>query len=217
MKKRIPISQPRTDAPISPTARSDVDHASPTASEIRSYLDCIFRSPPHWRSRLWQGILRESLSSQDAFLESPTTKAPIGPSPDFVHLFQRDPYCPRLREKHRSPIHLEFATNVEANIQDFDPTYTTSAHLIWSSLRSVCIFSKKLFRGQNEKLAIWGNHLVDHNPLIIKAEGVGFEPTVACATLDFESSALNRTQPSLLNERIISPFRQLSRDRPGYE
>ncbi len=30
------------------------------------------------------------------------------------------------------------------------------------------------------------------------AEGVGFEPTVACATLDFESSALNQAQPSLL-------------------
>ena len=29
------------------------------------------------------------------------------------------------------------------------------------------------------------------------AEGVGFEPTVGCPTLDFESSALNRTQPSL--------------------
>src|SRR5437667_3449461 len=27
------------------------------------------------------------------------------------------------------------------------------------------------------------------------AEGVGFEPTVGCPTLDFESSALNRTQP----------------------
>ena len=30
------------------------------------------------------------------------------------------------------------------------------------------------------------------------AEGVGFEPTVGFPTLDFESSALNRTQPSLL-------------------
>ena len=29
------------------------------------------------------------------------------------------------------------------------------------------------------------------------AERVGFEPTVAFATLDFESSALDRTQPSL--------------------
>ena len=27
------------------------------------------------------------------------------------------------------------------------------------------------------------------------AEGVGFEPTVGFPTLDFESSALNRTQP----------------------
>jgi hypothetical protein len=32
------------------------------------------------------------------------------------------------------------------------------------------------------------------------AEGVGFEPTVGCPTLDFESSALNRTQPPFLNE-----------------
>ena len=31
------------------------------------------------------------------------------------------------------------------------------------------------------------------------AEGVGFEPTVGCPTLDFESSALNRTQPPFLN------------------
>src|SRR5438093_10721918 len=29
----------------------------------------------------------------------------------------------------------------------------------------------------------------------IVAEGVGFEPTVSCPTLDFESSALNRPQP----------------------
>ena len=34
------------------------------------------------------------------------------------------------------------------------------------------------------------------------AEGVGFEPTVGCPTLDFESSALNRTQP---------PFREKQR------
>ncbi len=32
------------------------------------------------------------------------------------------------------------------------------------------------------------------------AEGVGFEPTVGCPTLDFESSALNRTQPPFLGE-----------------
>jgi hypothetical protein len=30
------------------------------------------------------------------------------------------------------------------------------------------------------------------------AEGVGFEPTVSFPTLDFESSALNRTQPPFL-------------------
>src|SRR5437660_2337649 len=34
------------------------------------------------------------------------------------------------------------------------------------------------------------------------AEGVGFEPTVGCPTLDFESSALNRTQPPFLFCRI---------------
>jgi hypothetical protein len=33
------------------------------------------------------------------------------------------------------------------------------------------------------------------------AEGVGFEPTVGFPTLDFESSALNRTQPPFLEER----------------
>jgi hypothetical protein len=33
------------------------------------------------------------------------------------------------------------------------------------------------------------------------AEGVGFEPTVGCPTLDFESSALNRTQPPFLKCR----------------
>ena len=33
------------------------------------------------------------------------------------------------------------------------------------------------------------------------AEGVGFEPTVGFPTLDFESSALNRTQPPFLQSR----------------
>ena len=32
----------------------------------------------------------------------------------------------------------------------------------------------------------------------MEAEGVGFEPTVGFPTLDFESSALNRTQPPFL-------------------
>jgi hypothetical protein len=36
-------------------------------------------------------------------------------------------------------------------------------------------------------------------------EGVGFEPTVGFPTLDFESSALNRTQP---------PFREAKRRLP---
>src|SRR5262245_27710618 len=38
-----------------------------------------------------------------------------------------------------------------------------------------------------------------HTDFVWDAEGVGFEPTVGFPTLDFESSALNRTQP---------PFRQ---------
>jgi hypothetical protein len=33
------------------------------------------------------------------------------------------------------------------------------------------------------------------------AEGVGFEPTVGFPTLDFESSALNQTQPPFLEEK----------------
>jgi hypothetical protein len=32
-------------------------------------------------------------------------------------------------------------------------------------------------------------------------EGVGFEPTVGFPTLDFESSALNRTQPPFLSAK----------------
>ena len=36
------------------------------------------------------------------------------------------------------------------------------------------------------------------------AEGVGFEPTVGCPTLDFESSALNRTQPPFPDRSILS-------------
>src|SRR5437016_12417243 len=35
------------------------------------------------------------------------------------------------------------------------------------------------------------------------AEGVGVEPTVGCPTLDFESSALNRTQPPFLFAALI--------------
>ena len=37
------------------------------------------------------------------------------------------------------------------------------------------------------------------------AEGVGFEPTVGCPTLDFESSALNRTQPPFLRVESVQP------------
>ena len=40
------------------------------------------------------------------------------------------------------------------------------------------------------------------------AEGVGFEPTVGFPTLDFESSALNRTQPPFLEERRKRRTRQ---------
>ena|SRR5215510_851255 len=36
------------------------------------------------------------------------------------------------------------------------------------------------------------------------AEGVGFEPTVGFPTLDFESSALNRTQPPFRDEKRTS-------------
>jgi hypothetical protein len=35
------------------------------------------------------------------------------------------------------------------------------------------------------------------------AEGVGFEPTVSFPTLDFESSALNRTQPPFQSLDIV--------------
>ncbi len=35
------------------------------------------------------------------------------------------------------------------------------------------------------------------------AEGVGFEPTVGYPTLDFESSALNRTQPPFQSLDIL--------------
>ena len=44
------------------------------------------------------------------------------------------------------------------------------------------------------------------------AEGVGFEPPVGDKpTLDFESSALNRTQPSLHSGRKLIRTRQLTR------
>jgi S-methylmethionine-dependent homocysteine/selenocysteine methylase len=38
------------------------------------------------------------------------------------------------------------------------------------------------------------------------AEGVGFEPTVGFPTLDFESSALNRTQPPFQSLDIVDPI-----------
>jgi hypothetical protein len=41
------------------------------------------------------------------------------------------------------------------------------------------------------------------------AEGVGFEPTVGYPTLDFESSALNRTQPPFLGQVLSDVQRRL--------
>ena len=37
-----------------------------------------------------------------------------------------------------------------------------------------------------------------------ETEGVGFEPTVGFPTLDFESSALNRTQPPFQSLDIVN-------------
>src|SRR5438045_6702272 len=62
--------------------------------------------------------------------------------------------------------------------------------------------------------------VVAHKRMQRLAEGVGFGPTVGCPTLDFESSALNRTQPPFLQsrrnaERVTSNIQrpmQLSRD-----
>src|SRR5437660_9631631 len=51
-----------------------------------------------------------------------------------------------------------------------------------------------------------------------RAEGVGFEPTVGFPTLDFESSALNRTQPPFLDKnRTLSVQRPISNDRRKYD
>ena len=50
------------------------------------------------------------------------------------------------------------------------------------------------------------------------AEGVGFEPTVGYPTLDFESSALNRTQPPFRNGDIVDLiFRDAIGRRIQYE
>jgi hypothetical protein len=43
--------------------------------------------------------------------------------------------------------------------------------------------------------------LSSHDRFTRGTEGVGFEPTVGCPTLDFESSALNRTQPPFLEAK----------------
>ena len=49
-------------------------------------------------------------------------------------------------------------------------------------------------------------------------EGVGFEPTVGFPTLDFESSALNRTQPPFLDKnRTLNIQRPISNDRRKYD
>jgi hypothetical protein len=54
----------------------------------------------------------------------------------------------------------------------------------------------------SKQITVWP-HAILREP----TEGVGFEPTVGFPTLDFESSALNRTQPpfqSLGIVRVIS-------------
>ena len=54
------------------------------------------------------------------------------------------------------------------------------------------------------------------------AEGVGFEPTVGFPTLDFESSALNRTQPPFRDEKknvepaYAKSFGVTSAERPTF-
>src|SRR5882757_3595887 len=49
-------------------------------------------------------------------------------------------------------------------------------------------------------------------------EGVGFEPTVGFPTLDFESSALNRTQPPFLDKNKTSNVQgPTSNDRRKYD
>src|SRR5436309_15291737 len=51
-----------------------------------------------------------------------------------------------------------------------------------------------------------------------RTEGVGFEPTVGFPTLDFESSALNRTQPPFLDKNKTSNVqRPISNDRRKYD
>src|SRR5713101_5134922 len=50
------------------------------------------------------------------------------------------------------------------------------------------------------------------------AEGVRFEPTVGFPTLDFESSALNRTQPPFLDKnKTPNVQRPISHDRRTYD
>jgi hypothetical protein len=54
-------------------------------------------------------------------------------------------------------------------------------------------------------LVMHGRYAISHLKWCMRgAEGVGFEPTVGFPTLDFESSALNRTQP---------PFRDARKER----
>jgi hypothetical protein len=59
-------------------------------------------------------------------------------------------------------------------------------------------------RSDKRKIALLSAMVDVHKPAGL-AEGVGFEPTVGFPTLDFESSALNRTQP---------PFLEAGRKRP---
>jgi hypothetical protein len=53
----------------------------------------------------------------------------------------------------------------------------------------------------NSKRRNVGRCTSNAEPLKELAEGVGFEPTVGFPTLDFESSALNRTQPPFLVDK----------------
>ena len=65
----------------------------------------------------------------------------------------------------------------------------------------------------------WIPIFFSEQPLMIHetvAEGVGFEPTVGYPTLDFESSALNRTQPPFLGEPYYGRTRGIcNRNRAG--
>jgi hypothetical protein len=65
-----------------------------------------------------------------------------------------------------------------------------------------------------DKMTLWKRARAASEQSGELAEGVGFEPTVGFPTLDFESSALNRTQPPFLQskrnaERVTSNVQHL--------